>query len=228
VAEAATVTCPACGASAPAGGRYCAQCATPLPAAGPTPAGLTPAGEKPKTSGWLKVLTVAVVAAVVVAVAITAALLVFAHHASKSLNTALTPQPGRPAGYRGPAYPGMLTQDQVAGGAGNRVVADGELLTAGNLTRTAGLFGTDLCTPVTITNQSATTRDNGPYQWKLQRPNGIVDSPTISGTLAVAQVAPGGTASGTVCFPDSGPSGSDVLLWQPLFRVGRAVWLIPS
>ena len=226
----ATVSCPACGAPAPAGGRFCPQCAAPLPA-GPLPAAPLPAApgrkSKPPTSGWVKVLTVAVVAAVVVAVAVTVGLLVLTHKASNTLNTALTPNPGRPAGYHGPAYPGMLTQDQVAGGAGNRTSASGELLTAGNLTRTAGLFGTDLCTPVTVTNQSPTTKDNGSYQWKLQQPNGIVESPTLSGTLGLGQVAPGGTASGTVCFTDNGQSGTYVLLWQPLFQVGRAVWLLP-
>ena len=66
----------------------------------------------------------------------------------------------------------------------------------------------------------------GPAEWKLQQPNGIVETFAITGTLLGGQIAPGGKASGTVCFADTGQSGTFALLWQPLLRVDRGVWLL--
>ncbi|HEX3540780.1 MAG TPA: hypothetical protein VHT75_10105 [Acidimicrobiales bacterium] len=83
-----------------------------------------------------------------------------------------------------------------------------------------------LCTPIRITNHAPATNDIGPHEWKLQQPSGILEPFTITGTLGIGQVAPGG-AAGKVCFADSGQSATFFLLWPPLFRVGRGVWLLP-
>jgi len=119
----------------------------------------------------------------------------------------------------------MLVQDHVAAAGGAADVL-GETLSAGELTRTPSLFGPSLCSPVTITNHSSATTDFGPAEWKLQEPNGIVETFAITGTLQSGQIAPGGTANGMVCFADTGQSGSFVLLWQPLLRADRGVWLL--
>jgi hypothetical protein len=169
---------------------------------------------------------VAVVAAVTVAIV----LAVGVGRASTSLD-ALAPKPGRPSGYHGPAYPGMLVQDQVAAapaapGAAASISALDETLTAGGLTRTPSYFGPTVCSPVSVTNHSLTTKDVGPAEWKLQQPDGVVETFAITGTLRGGQLAPGGTATGTVCFADSSQSGTFVLLWQPLLRAQRGVWLL--
>lgn len=183
---------------------------------------------KATTSPWVKALVIALVVGVVVAVAAVVILVVGIGKASKTVTSALTPVPGRPAGYHGPAYPAMLTQDHVAGGAGSPLNWMGETVTVGNLTRTASLLGPTLCSAVTVTNHAATPQDVGQDQWKLQQPNGIIETFAITGTLPGGQVVPGGTARGTVCFADTGQSGTFLLLWQPLFQVGRGVWMLPT
>jgi hypothetical protein len=213
-------TCPSCTAVAPVGARYCPNCAQPL-SAGPPPT-------RAAASPWIKALVVVVAVAVVVAVVIVVLFAVGFHKATTNLAQALTPMPGRPAGYHGPAYPGMIQQDHVAAGPGASVEVAGQLLSAGNLKATAGLFGNTLCTPVTIANRSQTTTNVGPSDWKLQQPDGTVVTFALTGTLQTGQIAPGGRATGTVCFPDNTQNGTFVLLWQPLLQVARGVWLLPS
>lgn len=233
-----TVTCSACGAQAPAGSRYCPNCAAPLPGAGgapgpsgtpplqPPPAPFSPPPTTTSTSWWIKGLIVALAVAVVAAVTVAIVLLVGFGNASNSINNAVTPKPGRPSGYHGPAYPGMQVQDHVAGAPGASIDLLGETLTAGDLKRTPSIFGPTVCAPVTVTNHSATTRDVGAVEWKLQQPDGVVQTFGITGSLQGGQVAPGGKAGGTVCFADTGQSGTFTLLWQQLLRVDRAVWLL--
>jgi hypothetical protein len=193
----ATVVCPSCG--------------TPVPGAG--------------TNGGLKALIVALIVAVLAAVVVIVVLAVGVGKATTSIAKAVTPKPGRPSGYDGPAYPGMLVQDQVAAGAGASIDLYGETIGAGDLTRTPTLLGPTLCSSVTIADDSATTVNVGPTEWRLQGPDGVVDTFAINGTLQGGQIAPGGKAAGSVCFPDHGQSGTFVLLWQPLLRIGRGVWL---
>lgn len=214
--------CPACATVAPVGARYCPNCAQAL--TGP-PVG-TPPAAPPSASGWVKALVVVVALAVVTAVVIVVVFAVGFHKASTNLAHALTPLPGRPAGYHGAAYPGMIQQDHVAAGPGASVEVAGQLLSAGDLKATPGLFGNTLCTSVTIANQSQTTANVGPSDWKLQQPDGTVVSFALTGTLQSGQIAPGGRAAGTVCFPDNNQQGTFVLLWQPLLQVARGVWLL--
>jgi aspartate ammonia-lyase len=177
-------------------------------------------------SGGAKALIAALVVVVVAAVAVVVVIAVGAHDASNKFSAAVTARPGRPGGYHGAAYPGMLVQDHVGGGAGTSIDVSGETLTAGELTRTASFLGPTLCSPVTIVNHAQATEDIGPTEWKLQQPDGIVETFAITGTLSGGQIAPGGQARGTVCFADRGQSGTFVLLWQPFLRVGRGVWLL--
>jgi hypothetical protein len=160
------------------------------------------------------------------ALAVTVTLALRVGKASNTITNALTPKPGRPPGYSGPGYAGMLVQDHVAAAPGAAVDASDETVTAGNLTHTASYFGPTLCSPVTLTNRSNATKDDGAQEWKLQQPNGVVVSFAITGTLSGGGIAPGATARGTVCFGDTGQSGTFVLLWQPLLSVGRAAWLL--
>jgi hypothetical protein len=169
---------------------------------------------------------VVLVVGVVAAVTVTVTLALGVHRASNNLNDAVTPKPGRPSHYQGPGYAGMLVQDVVAGTAGATIDVAGETLTAGTLRRAISVLGPTICSPVTITNHTAATKDVGPLEWKLQQPNGIVETLGITGSLQLGQIAPAATTTGTVCFTDTGQSGTFVLLWQPLLRVGRGVWLL--
>jgi len=177
-------------------------------------------------NGWAKGLIAALALAVVVAVVVVIYLAVGVHKATDSFNNSTTAKPGRPSGYHGPAYAGMIVQDRVAGGPGTSIDFSGQVLTAGALTHTTSYFGPTLCSPVTITNHSQTVSNVSPADWKLQQPNGRIETFAITGTLQGGQIAPGGTASGTVCFADSGQTGHFVLLWQPIFQVPRGVWLL--
>jgi len=180
------------------------------------------------TSPWVKALIVTLAVAVAAAVTVAVILAMGVGRATNAVD-ALIPKPGRPAGYRGPSYPGMLTEDRVAGGsagAGGEVDVAGQALTAGALTRTASIFGPTVCSAVTVTNHSTAATDIGPASWKLQQPNGLIETFALTGTLQGGQVVPGGKASGTVCFADTGQSGTFLLLWQALFRPERGVWLL--
>jgi hypothetical protein len=162
---------------------------------------------------------------VAAAVSVAVALAVGIGRASNALSSGSS-HAGRPSGYHGPAYPGMLTNDKVAGSAGSSVTMSGETVTAGPLVRTPTLLGPTLCSQVTIADNGDVTKDVGPAEWKLQQPNGIVETFFITGTLQGGQVAPGGKVSGTVCFVDSGQAGRFVLVWQRLLDAHRAVWLL--
>ncbi|MDQ1428626.1 MAG: hypothetical protein QOK39_2102 [Acidimicrobiaceae bacterium] len=226
MADPALVICPACGTTSRAGARFCSNCAAPLaPGLAAAPGG--PAPRKATTSAWVKALIVTLMVAVVAAVTVAIVLAVGVGKATDSVN-ALTPKPGRPAGYHGPSFPGMLTQDHVAAGVGSPVALGGETLTAGTLAHTSSIFGPTLCSPVTVANDSPTAKDAGPAEWRLQQPNGIIETFALTGTLPGGQIAPGGKTAGTVCFADTGQSGTFLLLWQPLFQVMRAVWLLPG
>ncbi len=176
-------------------------------------------------SGCLKAFLVGGAIAAVAALVLGIVVVVGIGRASNDVSNALTPHPGRPAGYHGPAYAGMITQDHIADAAGE-VLDYGERVTAANLKRVPGLFGSSLCADVTLTNRSQQTKDYGPAEWRLQDPNGTVHILGFGGTLPSGQIAPGSSAQGTVCLPDSGQSGRFILIWQPFqFRADRGVWL---
>jgi len=155
--------------------------------------------------------------------------------AAKKADQALTAQPGRPAGYNGPSYPGMITLDHVANGAG-QVEDFGFTVTASNLKRTAGDVGQQLvCADVTYLNRNSTAADYTLLaDWKLQEPNGVVslsnpvEFPVVplTGTPS-GQLIAGASTSGHVCFDDTGQHGEFVLIWHPLFnlRPDRGIWL---
>lgn len=169
-----------------------------------------------------------IAAAAVVLATVVVLLAVGFRRAANSVANSLTPKAGRPSGYHGPAYPGMLVQDKVAAGPGASIEFNGQELTATDLSLTAGLFGlgNTLCTTVTTVDRGSTSIDVGPADWKLQAPDGTVETFQLNGNLQGGQIAPGARSSGTVCFADTGQRGTYELLWQPLFQVGRGVWLL--
>ncbi|MGH9124505.1 MAG: zinc ribbon domain-containing protein [Acidimicrobiales bacterium] len=219
-----SAACAQCGAPTPPGARFCPGCGRPLPGA----SAIAPARRRGSSAPWFKVAVAVIAAAAVVVTTVVVLLAVGFRKAANSVANSLTPKAGRPPGYQGPAYPGMLVQDKVAVGPGASIEFGGQDLTAGALTPRTGLFGlgNTLCTTVTTVDRATTSVNVGPADWKLQAPDGTVATFQLNSSLETGQIAPGARASGTVCFADTGPSGTYELLWQPLFQVGRGVWLL--
>jgi hypothetical protein len=154
--------------------------------------------------------------------------LVAVSHAARNA----TARSGAPAGYRGPAYPGMENLDHVADNNG-RVEDFGFTVTATNFRRSVGI-GRSVCADVTDLNRSAGgtagVQNHGLLDWRLQQPNGVVEDIGINSTLRGGQLLQGASAAGTVCFDDSGQSGQFILIWRPitfsaLIRGDRGIWL---
>ncbi|WP_342022557.1 DUF4352 domain-containing protein [Arthrobacter citreus] len=130
-----------------------------------------------------------------------------------------------------PAFPGAQESD-VVGQAG-------ETLTLGDIAVTstpliagdAAFGGSVLCTTATVQNNSSETIDFSTFDWKLQAPSGTINNTTITGSqnlLSTGQVAPGGTATGDICF-DNEPAeaGQSVVLYEPIFDFfsDRGAWI---
>ena len=117
--------------------------------------------------------------------------------------------------------------------AGEAVNADGLTVTTTPLKPGDSTLGKTLCTTVTYNNgtdEPATF--NGGFDWKMQDPNGTILMTGLSGSrnmLSAGQIAPGGKATGDVCFdaPQGSPSGQYVVLLDPSFRFtsDRIAWL---
>lgn len=131
-----------------------------------------------------------------------------------------------------PPFPGSTPQDVVTQ-AGQSVNADGLTVTSGALRPGDGVLGSTLCTPVHYQNGTDTpVAFNSMFDWKVQDPNGAIVMATFVGSarmLNSGQLAPGGQASGDVCFqsPTDEASGQYVVLYDPPFRFSseRVAWL---
>lgn len=89
------------------------------------------------------------------------------------------------------------------------------------------LGGSYVGVTVTYTNNGDEQQSFNPYDWKLQSPAGLISDPTIAGLdqLSYGDLAPGGTASGTIYF-DAGDSGEYTAVWEPTFSFSgdNATW----
>lgn len=86
-----------------------------------------------------------------------------------------------------------------------------------------------LCTTVTYVNQGKGSQSFNMFDWKLQDPQGATRDVTIGGTdktLSSGELAPGGTASGDVCFDDpTGASGTYKVVYSASFwNDKKATW----
>jgi hypothetical protein len=140
------------------------------------------------------------------------------------------PAAQKPAGP--PAFPGATEKDVVAK-AGEAVNADGLTVTTAPLRAGDKTFGNGLCTAVKYTNgKNEPVSFNGGFDWKLQDPNGAIVMTGLFGSnkmLSAGQIAPGGQATGDVCFDarQGTPPGQYVVLYDPSFRFSsdRIAWL---
>lgn len=140
------------------------------------------------------------------------------------------PVPGSPPGYHGPAYPGIITEDQVAGSAG-RVARLGIVATAANLRTAQDRYDIPLmCADIVLENRTKDLYLIDLSLWTLEGANDTRTWATNDGTLPPGDLAPGASAKGTVCFWRPAGAGPFVVLWRssPPTDRGRGVWLFPS
>lgn len=130
-----------------------------------------------------------------------------------------------------PAFPGA-TADDVVVQAGGAVDASGVSVTTTALSPGDSTLGETLCTAVTYNNGGDSAARFSLIDWKLQDPNGTILNTGFAGSdnpLSTGEIAPGGNASGDVCFdaPQGNPSGQYVVLLDPSFGFSSArfAWL---
>lgn len=101
------------------------------------------------------------------------------------------------------------TDKDTAANAGDTITKDGVATVSSPLTvETNPLGESQLCTTVTIKNDSDEQVSFNTLDWNLQNPNGASMMSTFGGSgaaLSSGQLAPGGQTSGDVCF-DGNPS----------------------
>lgn len=139
--------------------------------------------------------------------------------------------PASPAQEAAPAFPGAEKSDVVGqAGAGLKI---GEVtVTSAQIANGETVFSRQtLCTAVTMNNTSKETISFNLFDWKLQTPGGTIVTTGFSGSdkmLSSGEIAPGGTASGDVCFDNKQPApGTYVVLYEPVFKFfsDRAAWI---
>lgn len=103
----------------------------------------------------------------------------------------------------GVTFQGKTDQDTAAT-AGDTITKDGVATTSSPLSvETNPLGESQLCTTVTIKNDSDKQVSFNTLDWNLQNPNGASMMSTYSGSgpaLSSGQLAPGGQTTGDVCF----------------------------
>lgn len=128
-----------------------------------------------------------------------------------------------------PAFPGAQEGD-VVGQAGEALALGDTEITSTPIAAGDATLGPTLCTTVSLTNGSEDTIDFNPFDWKLQNPSGTILNTGFVGSdnaLPGGQIAPGGNASGDVCFDGEATAGDYVLFYEPAFSFSsdRGAWL---
>jgi len=112
--------------------------------------------------------------------------------------------------------------------AGTTVDVEGLQVTASALEARNDYGKRLLCTQVTYVNGRGEAASRNPFDWTLQDPNGAATSNWIStggDPLRSGDLAPGGRASGDVCFEDTRQDGDHKILYTAnLFEDPAAAW----
>ncbi|MBM7457328.1 DUF4352 domain-containing protein [Rhodococcus coprophilus] len=133
---------------------------------------------------------------------------------------------------RGPEFPGKLDHDTAAV-AGATISRDDLAYTVGPLQAVDSLLGSYLCSEVTIVNVGTAENDfNGYTDWHVQDAGGAIRDSTF-GTdrpmLQSGRLAPGGTATGNVCFDarSGAAPGTYIVLYEDTFSLStdRLAWV---
>lgn len=136
------------------------------------------------------------------------------------------------ASDHGPSFPGKLEKDTAAV-AGATITRDDLAYTVTPLEVVDTVFGSYLCAAVTIDNVGGEQNDfNGYVDWSLQDASGAIRDATFGPDrtmLNSGAIAPGGQATGSVCFDDRSGSapGTYVVLFEDAFSftTDRLAWI---
>jgi hypothetical protein len=183
-----------------------------------------PQPPQPKTKTWLWVLLAVVVLLIGGGVA------TVADFGENDSGTASSSRDGDSADDE-LTFLGMFDGDLVAA-AGEPVTSDGMTIKASSLFSTSDYEAAYLCTTVTIRNDGNMRRTVNVSDWMLQDPNGVKFAPSFGGVakkLNPGPVAPGGTVSGDMCFPNppGSSTGQYVVLYDVpfIFTAARIGWV---
>ncbi|XAS68442.1 DUF4352 domain-containing protein [Micrococcaceae bacterium Sec5.7] len=147
-----------------------------------------------------------------------------------SVNSSPPASAAAPATEAAAAFPGAKKGD-VVGQAGAALKIGDATVTSAPIANGDATFAATLCTATTLSNGSKETINFNAFDWKLQTPSGTIVTTGFSGSknmLSSGEIAPGGTASGDVCFDNkNAESGQFVVLYQPVFSFfsDRAAWI---
>ena len=140
------------------------------------------------------------------------------------------PAAAAPAPAAEAAFPGAK-KDDVVGQAGAPLKVGDATVTSAPIANGDATFGKTICTATTLSNGSKETISFNAFDWKLQTPSGTILNPGFTGsknTLNSGEIAPGGKASGDVCFDNkNAEAGQFVVLYEPVFSFfsDRAAWI---
>jgi len=94
---------------------------------------------------------------------------------------------------------------------------------------TDNLGTASICAAIHIINLSDSTISYSDHYWSLQTPGGIVANANsvATGGLGSGVLGMAGMASGSVCFDDSGQTGTYVGIYKNPLNPARGIWLVP-
>jgi hypothetical protein len=131
------------------------------------------------------------------------------------------------AQHAGP-YPGSRSTDCVA--LNNSTVSVDHTVVSAKWALTADEFGfTNVCAAVSILNRNKTTYFFNDFNMTLRPPKGsvMVLNFTAKHALDDGFIAPGGVATGNICFDYFGQAGRYVAMYTPRPRSSiRGIWLV--
>ncbi|RNL49481.1 DUF4352 domain-containing protein [Arthrobacter oryzae] len=154
----------------------------------------------------------------------------------KDATTTSSPEASTPSTQASPAkaaaaaFPGAKDTDVVGKGGDALKIGDATVTSTALINGDATL-GATLCTTVSLQNASKDTLNFTIFDWKLQSPSGTILTSGFSGSknlLSTGEIAPGGTATGDVCFDNKQAApGQYIALYQPTFKffTNRAAWI---
>lgn len=104
----------------------------------------------------------------------------------------------------------------------------GMSVTVDNARFASDMLGNYLCTDVSLTNNGDSQKRFNQFDFKLEKPNGVVADTTFTGldikNLETAELNPGGTTDGTVCFDSDGTPGKYTIVYEGGFFDEPLTW----
>jgi hypothetical protein len=126
------------------------------------------------------------------------------------------------------SYPGSRSTDCVA--LANSTVFVDHTVVSAKWSLTADKFGfTNLCAAVTIRNENKTTYFFNDFNMTLRPPKSAVTVLNFTAKHALEDgfIAPGGVASGNICYDYFGQAGQYVAMYSPRAHSSiRGIWLV--